>query len=901
MFKADFPDTGDSSRSSSISGCSDTQICRLDYQEDDGSSIDSRLDSEPGMESESDESASNCDCPSSENEENDEENFEVDLHGGNQHPVQDILHGGDGGDPPPDDDGGSNHSSSSDSDVAGPNPDGGDGGDPPPDDDGTSNNSSSSESDEENFNLDHQALNRLVRVAENRTVREILAMILALAVRQNLDYKTIVAICRIVNAISEAIILPATKKQLWKFLQRNAAGITRHAFCSDCLSYRGILDNLPRIVQCNNGICPVERPRGKWKRFICLKFTKRVTNFLSTTNIWERVLQYRATRQKYNPDALEDIMDGEGYRALQNMENGLQAPNDFSYIIDTDGFTTSKSSTTQAIPIFIKLNEIPPALRQKTTMLVGIIVDDQEPDWNMFFEEFVNEANILSTEGITWQPHPNGERIVSRFFPTCFCADSKARASVMNHAHHMGTKGCTFCEHPGIKLMGSMKYPLPGTEIVVRRRNRDVRITIPLEIPLRTDASIKANMVEAERTGRRVQGVKGASVLMRLNKFNLGYGFSTDDLHPIYLGATKFLTKLIFQSVVNVKALERNIDQRLLHIRTPTHISRKPRSITKRAKYKGSEWEHWLQHYGVPCMKGLVRDDLVRLFGLLSKGTFLLSRDSVSADDVHEAERCYQEFVTTFQRTFGPENMRFNIHVLLHVPNSVRFWGPLNFQSTYSFESLNGRYGKFVHSPKGADDQIVDHHLLDSLVNKFTYDPEISEEIKEEIDFILTGSEMINPLRVGSALLFGNHSRRAPLREEIHLLAERNLQCDEITIYDQCKVKNTMLVQSAQYYQRAVEDPKSDNSVIYTSEDEFFSVDYIVTFREGDRLECGMFCHHIAVGDRLFNVDHIMSVTNMEERQYVPIQLLRNMAMKIHLPMLNEMYVTPMANQSEID
>ena len=596
--------------------------------------------------------------------------------------------------------------------------------------------------DEDNFNLEHPSLNRVIRAAQDRTAKEILAMILALGVHSNMDYKNIIEICRIINVLSDAKILPSTKDQLWSVLGKKTAGIRRHAYCSECSNDLGILDELPGMVQC--GACDTRKTRGKLKYFITLSVTKQLQRLLATAGIWQH-LQYRNHRQKFNDNALEDLMDGEGYQLLVDGHNGLRAPFDFTYLLNTDGFSKSKSSNSEAYPIFLKLNEITPALRQKTYILAGIVIDDKQPDFDLFFQCFVREANILSTEGIRWRPDGNnGDEVVSRFFPTSFSMDAKARAAVMQMALYSGHYGCSFCEHPGVSLEGAMKYPMPGTEVRRRRRNGGENvIVIPHDIPLRTDASVRDQMEQAHENHERIRGVKERSILIALRSFDLGYGCTTDDLHPIYLGVTKFLTKLILQSVPDKKRLIRDIDRRLRRIKTPTHISRKPRSLSKRGKWKGSEWRNWLLYFGVPCLKGLLpNNNLVRLFALLSKAIFMLSRDSVTMDEVDEAERCLQQFAQDFQRIFGPGKMRFNVHVLLHVARAVRMWGPLQYHSTFFFESLNGRLKKSIRSPKGAADQIINRHLLMSLVNTFTFDPELDAEVREELDFILSGLEI---------------------------------------------------------------------------------------------------------------------------------------------------------------
>ena len=169
----------------------------------------------------------------------------------------------------------------------------------------------------------------------------------------------------------------------------------------------------------------------------------------------------------------------------------------------------------------------------------------------------------------------------------------------------------------------------------------------------------------------------------------------------------------------------------------PHWCQEKPRSITKRAKWKGTERRNWLLYFAVVCLHDHHNDPVphgvIEIFALLSKAIFLLSQNSISDADFNEAERCLLHFVTRFQNQYGPVNMRFNVHIFLHLPAAVRKWGGLQVHSTFPFESLNGKYKKFIKSPNGAINQIVDRYLLSSLVHLLSLHPDLDDEVVEEL------------------------------------------------------------------------------------------------------------------------------------------------------------------------
>ena len=181
-----------------------------------------------------------------------------------------------------------------------------------------------------------------------------------------------------------------------------------------------------------------------------------------------------------------------------------------------------------------------------------------------------------------------------------------------------------------------MKFPTPGTVIVqrVRRiRGEEVieQVVIPAEINLRTDASIRDAMV---LQNCRLAGIIGPSEVALLRRFDLDIGFSTDDLYPVYVGVVQFHTQLLLDGIPDVFSVTKNqkkdISRRLKAIKTPIHMSRKPRGIHTTAKWKASEWRNWLLFYAIPCLSGIIPGRYLRHFGLLSEAIFLLSRDIIT-------------------------------------------------------------------------------------------------------------------------------------------------------------------------------------------------------------------------------------------------------------------------------
>ncbi|XP_018404143.1 PREDICTED: uncharacterized protein LOC108780824 [Cyphomyrmex costatus] len=228
------------------------------------------------------------------------------------------------------------------------------------------------------------------------------------------------------------------------------------------------------------------------------------------------------------------------------------------------------------------INELPPRLRSKNMLLVGLWAYNTEPNMNIFLKPFVEQANRLSTDGLTWQLDEHTQ-ITSRAFPTICCTDSVAQCAVLNMKQFNGYYGCTFCEHP--------------TEAVDGRRKYVISESVPEH---RSDESIRIAMVEAHNrnNGKDVKGVRGPSVLMNLFYFNLIDGMIPDYMHSVLLGSFRQHTELLLSSpnedfYIGRPDILSLIDERLINIQTPKWITRAPRSLTVRRLWKGSEWRSW--------------------------------------------------------------------------------------------------------------------------------------------------------------------------------------------------------------------------------------------------------------------------------------------------------------------
>lgn len=128
--------------------------------------------------------------------------------------------------------------------------------------------------------------------------------------------------------------------------------------------------------------------------------------------------------------------------------------------------------------------------------------------------------------------------------------------------------------------------------------------------------------------------------------------------------------------------------------------------------WKASEWKWWLLFYAVPCLDGILEKKYHEHMCLLVNGIFLLLKDEILKNDLKEAMDNLSKFVYEVEELYGKSAMTFNVHQLLHLPQSVRQLGPLWSHSTFVFESGNGTLLNLISDANGVPLQVIERFAM---------------------------------------------------------------------------------------------------------------------------------------------------------------------------------------------
>lgn len=221
-------------------------------------------------------------------------------------------------------------------------------------------------------------------------------------------------------------------------------------------------------------------------------------------------------------------------------------------------------------------------------------------------------------------------------------------------------------------------------------------------------------------------------------------------MHCVLEGVAKQLADIWFSAVhspayVGVPSKRQSVISRLVSLKPPQFFTRLPRTLDDRSMWKASEWKWWLLFYAVPCLDGILPTEYHDHFCLLVNGIFLLLKDRITRNDLKVAMDNLARFVYQVEQLYGQESMTFNIHQLVHLPQSVQQLGPLWSHSTFVFESGNGLLLNLVSDANGVPLQVLERFTMSLQLRRLLQTMSLSTEVQALCEQMTSGNATESP------------------------------------------------------------------------------------------------------------------------------------------------------------
>lgn len=312
-----------------------------------------------------------------------------------------------------------------------------------------------------------------------------------------------------------------------------------------------------------------------------------------------------------------------------------------------------------------------------------------------FLNPLVEKLNALYEKGIEVTSTPAGNiHVYCMLFVAS--ADLPARADLMNMKRFNGICACHLCKSTGMGYGPNnihRAWPYDGD---IDKRTHTEQI----------DYASKATQLQA------VMGVKGHSIFTKLlNSFDLVRSFAIGWMHSVCLGVVKYIMQMLLSEgnkdrVFYIGSNKTNLTKKLLSIKPPDIVGRLPRSLEDLKHWKATELKNWLLHYSVAVFRGSMQPLDFFHWTLLVGGTGILCSDSISKQDLENADSMLQDFVLLMGMIYVQTKCTMNVHLLLHFAYYVTRRGPLWSYSCFAFESMNAFIKPLVHGKDHAMEQV---------------------------------------------------------------------------------------------------------------------------------------------------------------------------------------------------
>ncbi|XP_055586117.1 uncharacterized protein LOC129738837 [Uranotaenia lowii] len=503
-------------------------------------------------------------------------------------------------------------------------------------------------------------------------------MLMNIFIKHNLTNSALEDILSMLNIILGSDMLPKTFTKFSEFFSKNA--FSRHYFCEVCIKYIGT--EKTKCYKCD---------KEKLHFFITFDVVQNLKDVLLKN--WESFEFF--WRNNMNHTKTTDMVTAKVVQERKRTDN-----NSITLSLNTDGVKIFNSTAKKSLwPILLCINELPPTVRYaKTNVLVaGLWMSNKEPDFHMFLKPLSAALNEFQTNGANL----NGREISTILITAC-CVDTIARCKLQNFKQFNGYEACGYCLHPGTILGRQIRYPY--------RRN----------VTLRNETDVLKAMAISDAKGQAVNGVKGISPLILFEKFDVVRNCPIDFMHCILLGICKQLSKQWFENPkckAYIKARIPEIDNMLINIKHFHEASRRARRISDRHNWKANEWLQWLLHYSKICLPQCLPGAFYEHFQLLAVSVAELLQDEIIESTFLRCQQRLEMFVEQFEQLYGSREMTYNVHLLTHLVQSARDYGPLWAFSLFPFENINGVLKKFVKGPNEPLIQITNRCIMAHLQN----------------------------------------------------------------------------------------------------------------------------------------------------------------------------------------
>lgn len=541
-----------------------------------------------------------------------------------------------------------------------------------------------------------------------------------LFIRHKLTLKALEDTAKLMNSMPGATFnLPTTKYLLIKeLLNKTHFKISQHYFCKSCERY----SKCNFLDRAKPNACAHCGKSGRCDEFfISIGLEEQIATIIDKH--FDEISKFCDSTINNKVNIMDVYNSGHIQKIIERNENV------YSVTLNTDGVSIVQSNNSSLWPVLLTCNFLPPTIRFKDDkiILAALYYGRKSPNMHDLLRPLAEEFCTIS----------NGIFVREKFFNiyvTIAVLDLPAKSKVSELMQFNSKTACNFCLQSGEHTAKGIRYTYYDSYQPTLRTHRSMINDI-------NTVNAKPNIV--------INGIKGVSPMIAFENFDMAKSFCIDYMHAVLLGVVKKTieswtsTKNHKEPFYLNKQKRLLLDVRLLKIKSPTYINRRPRSLNLLKTFKASEYRSLLLYYLPIVLTNLLPKRYIKHFQSLSSSIYSLLKPTIEYAELDMIHGNLKQFVHDYQLYYGKLSMTMNIHCLLHLVDCVRHYGPLWAYSMFPFESFNGLLKTLIPAPTDVLHQITTRYVCAKINEKSKTIKETADnEFKSEIQFQLDSSHV---------------------------------------------------------------------------------------------------------------------------------------------------------------
>ena len=424
--------------------------------------------------------------------------------------------------------------------------------------------------------------------------------------------------------------------------------------------------------------------------------------------------------RKRTPPAnvLADVYDG---KLWHDFADFLSAPSSLLLCLNVDWFQPFQHVTYSVGAIYLSILNLPRSKRHlfENIILIGIIPGPNEPSLtiNSYLTPLVKELKSAWVNGIEMK-NDKGISVTVRVALGSVNCDIRASRKVVGFLAHRAVLGCNKCLKQFTTTASQTDYSGFERQSWPMRNNEQHRRDCKRLESAKTKISLK--VAEAK------YGVRN-SILLSLPYFDPIQQCPIDPMHNLFMGTGKHAIEVWIQKGLLTRGNMEVLEKLLRKFFIPDGMDRSPCTLANFSGFTANQWKNWIIVYSSIVLKTVLPEPDYNCWLLFVRACSLLLSGAITFSNIEQADEFLCMFCSRFQELYGEESCTFNMHLHLHLKESLMAYGPLHSFWCFSFERYNGILTGYHTNKRQIEAQLMKRFLFDQRVHAMVHSGDIGD------------------------------------------------------------------------------------------------------------------------------------------------------------------------------